>query len=260
LGESGAAAETYLMRATRSIGLAAACILGLLTSEAGAVECLTSSGRTACGFHCISAESQVRCAQTPDGVCSTSSGVVACWDPPAMLRRALESVPRPSCVTNGGQTACGYHCVVAYDQAQCAQTPYGACAGNGGRLVCWDPPADLVLARRDATPTATCLLANDRVACGYHCLAFQGTLRCAQTPDGVCRREGGAVECWDPPIDAPAVAYDPAAERACLAGSEGRVCGFRCLATARSTGCGDARRDVCRVDGESRRVVCASPY
>lgn len=130
------------MRHPRSTAAVVAWLLGLLTTEAGAVECLTSSGVTACGFHCISAESQVRCAQTPDGVCSSSSGVVACWDPP---------------------------------------------------------------------------------------------------------------------IDTPAVAYDPAAERACLAGSDGRVCGFRCLATARATGCGAERRDVCRVDGESRRVVCASP-
>jgi len=59
------------------------------TGDASASDCLTSGGKTACGFHCVSGEGQVRCAQTPTGVCSVSSGVVACWDPPAVLRRAF---------------------------------------------------------------------------------------------------------------------------------------------------------------------------
>ena len=247
------------MRDPRPIAAVVLWALVAAAADARAVECLTSSGQTACGFHCISAESQVRCAQTPDGVCNYSSGVVACWDPPALLRLVYPTVPPPSCVTNGGQTACGYQCIAAYDQVQCAQTPFGACRANGGRLVCWDPPAPVILSRRAATPVATCLLANDRVACGYHCEAYQGSLACAQTPDGTCRRQGGAVSCWDPPLDTPAVAYDPAAERACLAASDGRTCGFRCLATAHTSACGEARSDACRFDAERQSVVCAAP-
>src|SRR5438876_1239670 len=57
--------------------------------DASAAECLTSSGKTACGFHCVASDGQVRCAQTPEGICSTASGVVACWDPPAVLRRVF---------------------------------------------------------------------------------------------------------------------------------------------------------------------------
>ncbi len=229
----------------------------LASVDARAVDCLTSSGQTACGYHCIGAEGQVRCAQTADGVCSTSSGVVACWDPPALLRRVYEHVPAPSCVTNGAQTACGYHCVTGSDQARCAQTPFGACSVNGGRLVCWDPPAEVIVARGERTPVASCVAASDRVACGYRCEVWQGALRCAQTPDGVCQHRSGPLTCWDPPLDTPAAVYDPAGERACLAASDGRRCGFGCIATRRASACGTARGDVCRVDAD--RVVCAAP-
>lgn len=234
-----------------------ALLASLAAGEARAVDCLTSSGQTACGYHCLGAERQVRCAQTPEGVCSNSSGVLACWDPPSLLRRVYEHVPPASCVTNGGQTACGYHCVTGSDQARCAQTPFGACSVNGGRLACWDPPAEVILARGPRTPPASCVASSDRVACGYHCEVWQGVLRCAQTPDGTCQHQGGTLTCWDPPLDTPAAVYDPAGERACLAASDGRHCGFRCLAIARASGCGAERRDVCRVEDD--RVVCAAP-
>jgi hypothetical protein len=239
----------------------AALLVTLAAADARAVECVTSSssGQTACGYHCLRAEGQVRCAQTAEGVCSSSSGVVACWDPPALLRRVYERVPEASCVTNGAQTACGYHCVVGSDRAQCAQTPFGACRVNAGRLVCWDPPAEVILARGERTPGASCAISGDRVVCGYRCEVWQGVVRCAQTPDGVCQHQGGAVACWDPPLDTPAVTYDPGTERACMAASDGRSCGFRCLATPRYSGCGSDRRDACRADAEAGRVVCAAP-
>jgi hypothetical protein len=242
---------------SRWAGLAAM-VVTLAAADARAVECLTSSDQTACGYHCIGAEGQVRCAQTPDGVCSSSSGVVACWDPPPLLRRVFARVPTPSCVTNGSQTACGYQCVVGSDQARCAQTPFGACRANGGRLVCWDPPAEVILARGDRTPSGACVLGSDRVACGYHCEVWQGSLRCAQTPDGVCRHQGDALTCWDPPLDLAATVYEPSAERACLDASDGRTCGFRCLAARHHSGCGAGRGDSCRVD-DAGQVVCAPP-
>ena len=247
------------MRPTAWRSAVAGGLFALFATKAGAVDCLTSGGRTACGFNCLAAEGQVLCAQTAEGVCSSSSGVVACWDPPALLRRVYPRIPTPSCVTNYGQTACGYHCIANSDQAQCAQTPFGACRANGGHLVCWDPPAEVIAARREATPVAGCIASNDRVVCGYHCDAYQGSMECSQTPDGACHRERGIVVCWDPPLDTAAVPYDPAGERACIGASDGRSCGFRCLATARASGCGTDRRDACRYDAESQRVVCANP-
>jgi hypothetical protein len=73
-------------------------------------QCLHSYGKTACGYGCKASDRQVRCAQTPQGVCSAGSGILACWDPPPLVRSILgRSAPRPSCVTSSGQTACGYH-------------------------------------------------------------------------------------------------------------------------------------------------------
>lgn len=246
----------------RTMTFAALTVLAL-TPAAGAVECITnsSSGQTACGYHCVSSGSEARCAQTADGVCASTSGILVCWDPPPVLRRvyATGHLPAASCVTSNGQTACGYACVAQYDQVQCAQTPFGACRANMGRLVCWDPPAEVMLARRERTPAAGCITGMDRVACGYHCEMGFGRLQCAQTPDGLCRAERDQLYCWDPPLESAGSAYDPVTERACLASSSGRACGFRCLATTSAAGCGDDRRDVCRYDGETGRVACAAP-
>ena len=41
-----------------------------------------------------------------EGICTVIQD-----DPVPVLRRVYEHVPPASCVTNGGQTACGYHCV-----------------------------------------------------------------------------------------------------------------------------------------------------
>jgi hypothetical protein len=114
--------------------------IAMIGSDASAAECLTSSGKTACGFHCVAANGDVRCSQTPEGVCSTGSGVVVCWDPPPVLRRVFgERVPAASCVTTLYQTACGYSCETSNDRAQCAQTPFGECQVSDGRS-CWDHP------------------------------------------------------------------------------------------------------------------------
>lgn len=249
-----------LSRWARRSGFAAL-LVTLAAFDARAVDCLTSSNQTACGYHCLGANGEVRCAQTPQGVCAFSSGVLACWDPPPLLRRvyAHGAVPEPACVTNNGQTACGYQCVVSSDQAQCAQTPFGACRVNAGRVVCWDPPAEVMLARGERTPVASCLASSDHVVCGYHCEVWQGLVRCAQTPDGVCRHQGAPLSCWDPPLESFGVVYEAPSERACMAASDGRSCGFRCLATPRYSGCGGDRRDSCRADADEQRVVCAAP-
>ncbi len=239
--------------------LGASSLLGalLVGQDAGAAECLTSFGKTACGYHCVASEQQVRCSQTPEGVCSASSGIVACWDPPPILRKVFDPVPRPRCVTNYGQTACGYHCIRSDDRVQCAQTPFGACRADQGTLVCWDPPAAVVLAKRRQTPRAECIRNSGRVACGYHCLDYEGKLRCAQTPEGTCKVEQGNLVCWDPPLDSYGVVFETASELACLDASDGQLCGYRCLATAYHSGCGTGRRDCCRA--EPQGVVCQSP-
>src|SRR6478609_11627788 len=146
-------------------------ILFTVALNAFGAECLTSSDQTACGFHCVSGEGEVRCAQTPDGVCSTASGIIACWDPPSILRRIFgDRLPRATCVTNYGQTACGYGCESNSDRVSCAQTPFGKCVASDGKVACWDPPAAVMLARRLRTPVAQCIASFGRIACGYQCV------------------------------------------------------------------------------------------
>jgi hypothetical protein len=95
------------------------------------------------------------------------------------------------------------------------------------------------------------------VACGYHCIEYDGVLRCAQTPEGTCSVQQGNVVCWDPPLDSYGVAYDPAAELACMDAMDGRSCGYRCLATPRHSACGSNRGESCRLDPDG--LVCKSP-
>jgi hypothetical protein len=231
--------------------------LALLGGGASAADCLTSSGKTACGFHCVNGDGQVRCSQTPQGVCSVSSGIVACWDPPSVLRRVFgERVPAATCVTNYGQTACGYSCETNSDRALCAQTPFGECLASDGRVVCWDPPAAVIVARRLKTPSAQCISSSGKIACGYHCLSHEGVLRCSQTPDGTCSVQEGKVVCWDPPLDSLGAVFDPAEELSCMDAVEGRACGYRCLATIAHSGCGASRGDACKSEPEG--VVCKS--
>lgn len=243
------------MRLFMGVGFSTTATVG---GDASAAECLTSSGKTACGFHCVGASGDVRCSQTPEGVCSVASGIVVCWDPPPVLRRVFgERFPPPTCVTTSYQTACGYSCEMSNDRAQCAQTPFGECQVSEGKLVCWDPPATVVLAKRQRTPVAECISSSGKVRCGYHCLAHDGALRCAETPDGSCSVEQGALVCWDPPLDTYGVVLESSAELACIDGAEGRSCGYRCLATLTRSACGSNRGDSCRTTAD--RIVCANP-
>lgn len=233
-------------------------IVASSAGDASAAECLTTSGKTACGFHCEASDGEVRCAQTPDGVCSVSSGVVACWDPPAILRRVFgERVPKPSCVTTDGQTACGYACETNNEHALCAQTPFGECRASDGKIVCWDPPAVVVLTRRERTPPVACISSVGKIACGYHCMSYDGNLRCSQTPEGTCSVEQGHLVCWDPPLETYQVAFEAAAELACIDSSEGRSCGYRCIATSTHSACGSNRGDSCR--SEPDHISCKNP-
>jgi len=240
--------------------LSGAAVLVFLAWGASAKEseCLTTSGKTACGYNCLGSDGLVKCSQTPGGVCSASSGVVACWDPPSFLYRVLGAqVPKPTCVGTFGQTACGYGCEVHSDRVQCAQTPFGVCGAREGRITCWDPPAAVILAYKLRTPEPECITSGDKIVCGYHCMSFAGTLRCAQSPDGKCSVEQGNLVCWDPPLDTYPVVVDSATERACIDGYQGRACGYRCMATARFSGCGTDRDDICRAQPDG--IVCKKP-
>jgi hypothetical protein len=109
---------------------------------------------------------------------------------------ALALAAQPECLEAYGTTACGYHCQSAYGQVRCARSPEGACQAAYGQVVCWDPPR-WVVHQFSALPEASCLASDGRIACGYRCVAAYGQVRCAQTPDGLCRAESGRVTCFD---------------------------------------------------------------
>ncbi|MCA2979976.1 MAG: hypothetical protein INH41_08865 [Myxococcaceae bacterium] len=114
--------------------------LGRLGWRAPAVavpgECKNAYGSVVCGYHCVAAYGQVRCARTPLGACHAAYGEVKCFDPPA--GEGDFRIPA-ECRSAFGQTACGYGCVAAAGQVRCAQTPLGACQAASGDVVCFDP-------------------------------------------------------------------------------------------------------------------------
>lgn len=46
-----------------------------------AMACMRLNGQIACGYHCVSANGEVRCASTPNGICQVTNSHVVCWDP-----------------------------------------------------------------------------------------------------------------------------------------------------------------------------------
>lgn len=165
--------------------------------------CLTEYGKTACGYDCIARWNDVKCAQTPDGICYAEHEQLVCWDPPVWLRDAYgrAPLPRPRCVSEYGEIVCGYECLARFGKARCARTPDGICFARNDQVTCWDPPPQLRVAHGNAPlPRPKCVEEYGQIACGFQCLARHDQLKCTQTPEGICREEDGQVICWDPPL------------------------------------------------------------
>lgn len=103
-----------------------------LTSPSQA-ECKSAYGLTACGFACVAAYGEVKCARTPQGVCTSAYGKLTCWDP-----QPEPSPQAATCLKRYGEVACGYGCKAAYGQVRCASRPQGVCKAAYGRVVCSD--------------------------------------------------------------------------------------------------------------------------
>src|SRR5262245_39275451 len=114
----------------------------------GQAECKSAFGKTACGFSCVAAYGDVKCAQTPEGRCQAAYGEITCFDPerdrpePIRPRPIERDWPQAECRNVYGKTVCGYDCTSAYGEVKCAKTPLGVCHAAYGSLVCWDPPRD----------------------------------------------------------------------------------------------------------------------
>jgi hypothetical protein len=57
-------------------------------------ECERTLDHVVCGYHCVSTLSQVRCAQSPWGVCDRHFETLACWDPQLTVPLASLQDPR----------------------------------------------------------------------------------------------------------------------------------------------------------------------
>lgn len=164
-------------------------------------QCLTSQGRTVCGFQCRSSGTDAACARTPYGVCQTFNGRVHCWDPSqAVIHHPRSGGSRPECKESRGQVACGYNCRINNGEVACNRTPYGVCTVHFGRQVCWDPSDTVIHAYGAQTPQPRCVNASESIACGYDCKTDRAEVRCAATPRGVCRIDNGNFTCFDPPV------------------------------------------------------------
>lgn len=157
-------------------------------------ECKSAYGATSCGFYCVAAYGEVRCAKTPRGRCEAAYGKVTCWDPEQAPRRGHHRLSEASCLSAYGQTVCGYGCTSAYGMTRCAKTPLGVCTAAYGEVVCWDPPEGVTGSRG---PKAACRADYGKIACGYGCTAAYGQVRCASRPGGVCQAAYGRLTCSD---------------------------------------------------------------
>lgn len=177
-------------------------LLALALSQAAPQpECRTSGLNTACGFHCRAELDQVRCSQTPEGLCENVERQLVCWDPPDELRFHAAEVPPATCHAKYRQVACGYSCTTSPTQLACAQTPWGVCATRFDRVACWDPsPAVIHHLPRKELVGASCLQTDKTFACGWDCKRSYLDAQCAQSPRGKCVIIEGRISCFDPPL------------------------------------------------------------
>ena len=103
--------------------------------------CHAKFGKRVCGFACATTQTELGCAQTPWGQCTSKYNHVFCWDPSAeVIHQQAPGLSRAACVSNEDHFACGWSCVSNRDVTACAQTPAGQCSLFNGKAQCFDPP------------------------------------------------------------------------------------------------------------------------
>ncbi len=190
-------------------------------------QCISAGINMACGYDCKSAGANVKCANTPDGICTVKGAQINCWDPqpqaqqyrpappaqqyrpaapaqqyrpaapaqqyrpappPARPRPAQQPAAQSECANAGINSACGYDCKTAGINVKCAQTPAGACIAVGVNILCWDPPYR-------TNRKAECISAGINMACGYDCKAAGINVKCSSNPNGRCIVNGINITC-----------------------------------------------------------------
>lgn len=163
----------------------------------------------------------------------------------------------PPCLRTYGITACGYSCLAAHGHVACAATAHGTCAASGDSVVCWDPPDWVPAHYGDRTPRARCITRSGHTECGYHCEAHGEEVKCAQSPDGICRATALGITCWDP---APSTycADDRRLPRPmCVALDDVVTCGYQCEARNGRMACAGTPGGTCQVMPDG--IFCTDP-
>lgn len=222
-------------------------LLVALHAGAQTQECKSAYGKTACGYHCLAAYGDIKCAEHPQGTCKAAYGEVAC----------------------------GFDCTAAFGKVRCAPDLGGVCKAAFGDVVCsgserpdgagwrgpngrvdrwrnddrydrrWREPAD--------APPQECKSAYGKTVCGYHCQAAFGDVRCARTHKGACEVAFGKITCDDPPRwvvlapDAPAMS--------CLTAYGKTACGYSCQAGYGDVRCARTPDGVCQAS--FGKVACS---
>jgi len=183
--------------------------------------------------------------------------------PMLLLLYLLHLVPQaavdpPTCLTEDGKTACGFHCVAAHGTVACAQSPSGTCTSVGERATCWDSPQAIRIQYRRPMPVAQCLARAGNIACGYNCAARDNQVACASTPDGICVAGRLGITCWDPSETVYCADRRRPLPRPQCVVSDGEVaCGYGCKKHAGSVACAQTPSGTCTIAQD--RLVCLDP-
>lgn len=164
------------------------------------------------------------------------------------------------CVTNYGQTACGYHCIAAHGHVECARTSAGICGTTSTNVYCWDPP-DWVRAlysrAEERVPRPSCVVRSGNIACGFGCTAQDSRVACATSPEGVCRSTGREILCWDP--DPSTYCSDAVSllRPECITLDGAIACGYQCFTRNGQLACAKTPDGRCFASGDG--IACTDP-
>jgi hypothetical protein len=108
-----------------------------------------------------------------------------------------------------------------------------------------------------AVHASQCLSGSGETACGFHCRASGGSVRCAQTLEGVCTVGSGLVVCWDPPSMLRRLFGRSVPAPSCLTSNGQTTCGYHCLSNYDRVQCAQTPYGAC--GSNEGAVVCADP-
>lgn len=233
--------------------------LALLVISQSGQKCVTVGGVRTCGYECVDNGSRGACMQTPVGVCAKNSSTVMCFDPPLWLNGVWGGpLPKPTCVTEGSNIACGYDCKRESQRVECAATPLGICTRQYGTVVCFDPPPEVYGVFGKSVPAPSCKAQDGIVACGYGCVSGANQIACAKTPFGMCAEAGGAPGCFDPDKNTICAKGASTAKAQCVKQSGNVICGYSCTRAGDEIACAKTPDGSCDTNGPGK-PVCFDP-